>query len=149
VAALVGSIALMNVGASSASAAPSRITRNECDELVTKLRAAVDAGQLSAEAANKHIAECQQRMKLEKAAREIQQAVASGEITEDQAQERLKALHEAAQKMNSSTPEERAAMRLKKQVEAGVITEEQAKARLAEMKAAGAAPTAQDCERMK
>jgi len=149
VAALVGSIALVNVGASSASAASSQITRDECDELVTKVRAAVAAGQLSVEAGNKSIAECQRRAKLESAAREIQQAVASGEITEEQAQERLKALHEAAQKMNASTPEARAAMRLKKQVEAGIITEEQAKALLAEMKAGSANPTAQDCERMK
>ncbi|HEY7233174.1 MAG TPA: M56 family metallopeptidase [Gemmatimonadaceae bacterium] len=147
--ALVGSIALVNVGASSASAASPRITRDECDELVTKVRAAVEAGQLSLEDGKKTIAECQRRVKLEKAAREVQQAVASGEITEAQGQEKLKALSEAAEKMNASTRVERAAMRLKKQVEAGIITEEQARAQLAELKAASANPIADDCERMK
>jgi len=149
VGALVGSIALVNVGASSASAASSRTAREECDEVVTKVRAAVEAGQLSVEDGKKTIAECQRRMKLDRAARELQQAVASGQITEAQALEQLKALSEAAEKMNTSTPEERAAMRLKKQVEAGIITEEQAKALLAEKKAASANPTAEDCERMK
>jgi hypothetical protein len=147
--ALVGTIALVNVGASSASAASSRIARDECDELATKVRAAVEAGQLSLEDGKKTIVECQRRVELEKAATKLQQAVASGEITEAQALEKLKALGEAAEKMNASTPEERAAMRLKKQVEAGVITEEQAKALLAEMKAGSAKRTAEDCERMK
>jgi polyhydroxyalkanoate synthesis regulator phasin len=147
--ALVGSIALVNVGASSANAASSRMVRDECDDLVTKVRAAVAAGQLSAEEANKHIAECQRRAELEKAASKLQQAVASGEITEEQAQEKLKALSEAAEKMKASTPADRAAMQLKKQVEAGIITEDQAKALLAEMKAASDNPTAEDCEKLK
>jgi len=147
--ALVGSLALVNVGASSAGAASSRSARDECDELATKVRAAIESGQLSLEDGKKTIAECQRRVKLEKAAREVQQAVASGEITEAQAQEKLKAISEAGEKMNASTPEERAAMRLKKQVEAGIITEEQAKALLAEMKAARGNPTAADCEKMK
>jgi polyhydroxyalkanoate synthesis regulator phasin len=149
VGALVGTLALANVGASSANAASSRIVRDECDDLVTKVRAAVAAGQLSAEEANKHIAECQRRVKLETAAREIQQAVASGEITEEQAQERRQALLDAVRKINESTPADRAAMQLKKQVEAGIITEDQAKALLAEMKAASDNPTAEDCEKLK
>src|SRR5262249_47756258 len=92
VGALVGTLAMVNVGVSSASAASPRITRDECDELATKVRAAVEAGQLSVEDGKKSIAECQRRVKLEKVAMELQQAVASGKITEEQAQEKLKAV---------------------------------------------------------
>jgi beta-lactamase regulating signal transducer with metallopeptidase domain len=97
--AVIAAATLLPLGLAFAQEGEAKTTKADCNALGAELRVAIQKGELTAEAAKKqYMAECgdhehahrpMSRVDIEKAAQEIEQAVATGKLTEEEGMEKL------------------------------------------------------------